>query len=188
DHQWLRKRTPFEPSARVPMLMYGHGLHDETLIPRGEVVDAPVELMDIMPTLLEIAGADVPETVEGASLLPLVRGKRGGWRDYVHGECAMVPTADSGMQYLTDGRRKYVWWPGQGVEQFFDLEQDPDEMHDLAQEASRADEIARWRQRLIAELTGRPEGFVANGKLAKLDGPTPSLLPIFDEPAKAGAV
>ena len=180
DHQWLRKRTPWEPSARIPMLLFGYKT-DPSLIPAGQVNDKPVELMDVMPTLLDIAGADIPDTVEGESMLPLMRGQRDDWRDYVHGECSMVTTADSGMQYLTDGKRKYIWWPGAGVEQFFDLEEDPNEMHDLAQQGKRADEIAQWRQRLIDELDGRPEGFVQNGALAKLDGPTAPCMPGYEK-------
>ena len=179
DHQWLRKRTPFEPSARIPMLFYSHHVHGFELQAQ-QVRDEPVELMDLMPTFLDVANIEIPDTVEGKSLLPMLRGEAPGWRDVVHGECSAVPTADSGMQYLTDGRRKYIWWPGVGVEQFFDLERDPNEMHDLAQQAGREDEIAPWRQRLVRELDGRPEGFVRNGALVTLGGPTPSILPGFE--------
>ena len=165
DHRWLRKRTPWEPSARVPMLLAGPG------VPRGRVDDRPVELMDVMPTLLGAAGVAVPESVEGMSLLGHDR------REYVHGECAAVPTTNSGMQYVTDGRRKFCWWPGRGEGQFFDLEADPRELRDRIDDPSRADQVARWRSRLVAELDGRPEGFVVDGRLAKLAGPTPVVLP-----------
>jgi len=177
DHQWIRKRNAYEPSAHVPLLLrlpQGLGLEQRC------VMEQPVELMDIMPTLLEAAGADAPEGMDGRSLLPLLRGE-GGWRDYVHGECSSVPTLNSGQQYLTDGRRKYVWLPGRGQEQFFDLEQDPREMHDLAADPSRAEEVALWRSRLTEELKGRPEGFVVDGRLVKLDGPTPPYLPGYKQ-------
>ena len=181
DHQWLRKRTPFEGSARVPLLIHGHGtVYDELLA--GRSPGEPVELMDLMPTLLEAAGAAVPETVEGRSLFSLLRGDGGPWRDWLHGECSEVPTAGSGMQYLTDGKRKYIYWPGLGQEQFFDLERDPQECHDLAGLAARRDEIAPWRRRLIETLADRPEGFVRDGALAQLDGPTPSCLPGYETP------
>ncbi len=179
DHQWLRKRTPYEPSARVPMMFQFRGTHDYGVTP-GQKIDRPVELMDLMPTLLELAGAPIPESVEGASLLPLMRDPQSAWREYVHGECAAVTSADSGMQYLTDGRRKYIWWPGQGREQFFNLEADPQELHDLAQAGERSEEIATWRERLVAELTGRPEGFVQEGKLVKLAGPTSLYMPGYE--------
>ena len=49
------------------------------------------------------------------------------------------------MHYLTDGRRKYIWFPATNEEQFFDLEADRQELRNLA--AERPDEVAQWRQR-----------------------------------------
>jgi len=178
DQQWIRKRNAFEPSARIPFLVR---FPERMGLPQRRVVDAPVELMDIMPTLLQAADVSIPDTVEGRSLLPLLRGE-GGWRDYIHGECAAIPTAGTGMQYLTDGRSKYIWYPGTGHEQFFDLAQDPNEMMDLADDPSRSDEVDHWRALLIREIDGRPEGFTDGKKLLKLGGPTPLCLPGYERP------
>ncbi len=180
DHQWIRKRSAYEPSARVPFLV---NLPGRVGIAGGRAIDAPVELMDVMPTLLDLAGCDVPETCDGRSLVPLMRGDAGDWRAFVHGECAEMPTAGTGQQYLTDGHRKYIWLPGQGQEQYFDLDADPREMHDLAADPDRADEVAAWRERLVEMLAGRPEGFTEGGRLRKLDGPTAFCLPGFERPA-----
>jgi arylsulfatase A-like enzyme len=178
DHQWIRKRSAYEPSARIPFVLRlppGMGIEG------GREVHELVELMDVMPTLLEAAGAPIPETVDGRSLLPLLRGDAADWRPYLHGECAEVPEAGgTGMQYLTDGRRKYIWHPGTGVEQYFDLEADPREMHDLAADPDRADEVAGWRGRLVEELEGRPEGFVESGHLRVLGRMTPFCLPGYE--------
>ena len=173
DHQWIRKRIPYEGSVRVPMLLR---FPDSMQLPQQQVIDRPVELMDVMPTLLDAVQVDVPGTCEGRSLLPLLRGE-GTEREYVHGECSEIPTMNSGMQYLTDGRRKYVWWPGTGWEQFFDLENDPMEMEDLADDPSRSEEVAGWRARLVRELTGRAEGFTDGEVLLILNGPTPTVVP-----------
>lgn len=135
-----------------------------------------------MPTLLEAAGVSIPDSVEGRSLLPLLRGASDEWRPFLHGECCDIPTLKSGMQYLTDGRRKYIWFPGLGREQFFDLEQDPREMNDLASQPDRAEEIAVWRERLTKELEGRPEGFVCGGRLVQVPGPTTPCLPGWERP------
>jgi choline-sulfatase len=182
DHQWLRKRTPFEGSARVPLAIHAPGTAYAGTV-GGRTVEEPVELMDLMPTLLEAAGAPIPDTVEGRSLFSLLRGDGPAWRDAVHGECSNVATANSGMQYLTNGKRKYIWWPGLGQEQFFDLERDPEEREELAATGARASEIAAWRQRLIETLADRPEGFVRGGELARLDGPTPPHMPGFEQPS-----
>ncbi len=177
DHQWIRKRSPYEGSAHIPMLMR---FPDSMGLQQRVAPEEPVELMDIMPTLLEAAGVDIPDTVDGSSLLALLRGE-GKWRDYQHGECSAVPTLNSGQQYLTDGKVKYAWFPGMGKEQFFDLDRDPQEMQDLAEAPERAEEMARWRSRLIKELEGRPEGFVKGGELQKLQGQTPPCLPGYEQ-------
>ena len=172
DHHRNRKTAAYEGSARIPLLMkFPKGMD----VPQSRVIDAPVELMDVMPTLLDAVDVPLPETVEGRSLLPLLRGE-GGWREYVHGETARItqapPDRPTGMQYLTDGKRKYIWFPAWGKEQLFDLEQDPQEMTDLSRDPGRAEEIALWRSRLAAELAGRPEGFSDGKTLHTLDGPT----------------
>lgn len=175
DHQWLRKRNPYEPSARVPFMIK---FPDSMGLPQEQVIDKPIELMDMMPTLLDAAGVEIPDTVDGESLLPIIRDSDADWREYVHGECAQVPSSNSGMQYVTDGKKKYVWLPGQDVEQLFDLETDPREMVNLADDPDYADEMALWRGRLIQELEGRSEGFTDGEKLLKQDGPTAGKLEI----------
>ena len=162
QHQWIRKRSGYEGSARVPFLLRTPARMN---LGRGQVLDQPVELMDVMPTLLDLAGVPIPEEVDGSSVLPLLRGET-SWREYVHGECSRLETLDSGTQFLTDGTRKYIWYPGPGKEQFFDLETDPDEMVDLA--LDRPAEVAIWRERIIRQLADRPEGFV---EVATLAGP-----------------
>jgi len=177
DHQWFRKRNAFEPSARVPYLIK---LPPSMGPESGQVRDEVVELMDLMPTLLDAAGVDVPASCDGRSLLPLIRGESDDWREYLHGECAAVPTINSGMQYVTDGRRKYIYYPGTGDEHFFDLEADPREMHNLTDEPGRAGELEQWRGRLIRELEGRPEGFVKDGRLQVLSGNSPFCMPGYE--------
>jgi choline-sulfatase len=178
DHQWLRKRNAFEGSARIPFIVR---FPESMGVEQGQVRDEPVELMDVMPTLLEAAGIDTPDTVDGSSLLPLVRGTNERWREYVHGECSTVPTIDSGMQYLTDGHRKYIWYPGTGAEHYFDLDADPNEMHNLADSPAHREELAEWRARLVSELAGRPEGFTDGTELTPVGGPTPHCLPGFEQ-------
>ncbi|MFN3147333.1 MAG: arylsulfatase [Paracoccaceae bacterium] len=179
DHQWLRKRVPYEGSANIPFLLR---LPKSMGVAQGRAVDRPVELMDVMPTLLDIAGVEVPETVDGKSVMPLIRGEDTGWRDWLHGECTRIVTMNSGVQFITDGREKYVWYPGPGIEQFFDLVADPQEMTNLADDPVHAARVALFRDRLIATLDGRPEGFVRDGRLQVLGGDTQMFLPGFNRP------
>ncbi|MFW6038975.1 MAG: sulfatase-like hydrolase/transferase [bacterium] len=177
DHQFFGKLVPYEPSARVPLVMR---FPPSMGLPTDWACDQPVELMDIMPTLLEVAGAPIPDSVEGRSVLALLKGG-GPWRDYIHGECSRVCGLNSGVHYLTDGRWKYIWWPGLGREQLFDLKNDPQELNDLAHRDTEQKRLDEWRLRLAHELTGRPEGFVdSHGMLRRLEGPTTYCLPGFE--------
>ena len=106
-----------------------------------------------MPTLLEFAGAGIPDTVEGRSMLPLLRGESAEWHEYVHIEHA--PT----HHCLTDGEGKYIWFVADGREQFFRLTDDPTECHDLTTDPREAGQISHWRRLLVNELEDRAEGF-----------------------------
>lgn len=156
DHHLHRKGYPYEGSARIPLLLAGPG------IPAGVVRGEVAELRDVMPTLLDAAGLPVSNGLEGRSLLPLARGEQVAWRQWLHGEHTLF---DQSIQWLTDGRHKYVWFSGDGREQLFNLEQDPQECHDLARHPAHADRVAEWRARLVAELRGRPDRHVAGDVL-----------------------
>lgn len=177
DHQWIRKRNGFEGSCRIPFMI---NFPDSMEIEQGKRSNALVELMDVMPTLLDAVGVQAPEGMDGDSLMPVVRGEKTSIRDVAHGECAAIPTIDSGMQYMTDGRRKYIYYPADGSEQLFDLENDPDEMIDLAPDAKFGAELETWRDRLTVELDGRPEGFVKDGRLTPVGRPTPLAFPEYE--------
>ncbi|CAN5430300.1 arylsulfatase [soil metagenome] len=155
DHDHWRKTLPYEGSARVPLLLRGPN------VPAGAVCDDVVELRDVMPTLLDCAGLEVPASVEGHSILPRLRGdKNVPWREYLHGEHAYYGQS---VHYIVDGKRKYIWLSGTGQEQLFDLANDPTELHDIAAKAT--DDLNQMRGWLIKELTGREEGYVAGNKL-----------------------
>ena len=131
-------------------------------IKQEKVIDRTVELMDIMPTLLDIAEVEIPSSVDGQSLLPLIYDKNVHWCNHVHGECTQIPTLNSGMQYLTNDKSKYIWYPGLEQEQYFDLENDPNEMNDLTNNPHYTDELDDRHSILINQLKDRPEGFVNN--------------------------
>ncbi|GIX06007.1 MAG: hypothetical protein KatS3mg115_0410 [Candidatus Poribacteria bacterium] len=66
----------------------------------GQVIDAVVGLQDVMPTLLEAAGLEIPPTVDGRSLLPFLRGEQPNarWRRYIHGEHCTCYAPEQEMQ------------------------------------------------------------------------------------------
>lgn len=164
DHNLVAKALPFEGSARLPFILrLPPKLRSDAM--RKEV-DAVIELRDLLPTFCDLAGAKIPEQVDGQSILPLCHGDddggNSGWRPYLHGE--HTSGAEGGAnQWLTDGHEKYVWFTQTGRELLFNLDDDPTELHDLS--ATEPARIDHWRDRLIEELSGREEGFVQGGSL-----------------------
>jgi len=177
DHYLWRKTYPYEPSARIPLIVK---FPKSLGVPAGRVSDRVVELRDIMPTALEVAGVEVPETVDGESLLRVARDPRSPWREYLHGEHCTCYSPVTEHQYVTDGKRKYIWFPRTGQEQFFDIESDPTESRNLVSDPARRAEVALWRERLVRELQSRNAGLVRDGHLVRQDRPIVS--PWRDKP------
>lgn len=86
DHYHWRKTYPYEGSSHIPFLVkWPAGA--EGMLPR---VDVPVELRDVLPTMLAAAGADVPADMDGRPLQGPARGETGNWRRYIdleHAAC-----------------------------------------------------------------------------------------------------
>lgn len=156
DHYMWGKSVPYQGSVRIPLLIQMPDGYDW---PKGQVVDHAVCLEDLMPTMLELAGVSIPETVEGTSLAGLLRGEQASGSRRLHIQCAPL------HHTLTDGREKYIWFAGDGREQFFRLTDDPDELHDLAHRPEQADRVSYWRSEMIEQLRDCPEGFTDGHRL-----------------------
>ncbi len=160
DHNWYRKSLPFEGSAGIPFLLYDPAnlLH----LPLGGKCDTLVELRDVMPPLLDLAGARIPETVDGKSVLPLLRGEEKCHREYIHGEHFYDAASN---HFIVTEKEKYIWFSQDGRELYFDLSQDPGECHDCSKEPGCQKRIEELRKKLIEELTEREEGYTDGKKL-----------------------
>lgn len=170
DHNLWRKTYAYEGSAHVPLIVR---------LPasmRGDVAaqsSRPVALQDIMPTILDAVGASIPSTVDGRSLMQLFRGDESEWREYIHGEHSMCYDVSAEMQYLTDGRWKYIWFPRTGREQLFDLSVDPYECDEITDVAA----LEPWRRRLVDILEPRKCGLVESGRLVRVPHDEPIVSP-----------
>ena len=110
DHGLWTKQNCFENEVRIPMIIQGPGVE------RGLIDDRLVSIEDIYPTLLELAGIDVPEHVDGLSM---VGNKQ---RDTV----TAVKLADaSGCRMIRDKQYKLVYFPAGNQRLLFDLKNDP---------------------------------------------------------------
>jgi len=94
-HGWL----VYQSQALVPWILYSSG----GSLPRGVVIDRPVRLLDLMPTLLDFAGVEGPEEMVGSSLMPLIRGtqERVGLPDHFVVE-TQLRSADKIAVYASD--------------------------------------------------------------------------------------
>jgi arylsulfatase A-like enzyme len=161
-HHWSLSHG-FEGTARVPFLVK---LPETVESERGVQIDRLVGLEDLMPTVLDAVGVDIPETVDGESVLGLIDDPTGAdWREHYHGEHEAVYHPDNATQYVVAEGMKYIWNPATGGEVLFDLEADPKETTDLTGEANYEEIYTDLRQRLIDELSGRPEEFTDGDQL-----------------------
>jgi arylsulfatase A-like enzyme len=137
-HGLMGKQNLYE-HVKPPLLFAGPG------IPHGQS-DALVYLFDLFPTICDLAGVMTPEVVEGRSLLPVIQGRQPSVRPWLFGayrDC---------QRMIRDGRWKLIAYRAGGTRntQLFDLRNDPDELHNLADDPKYADQRGRL-QKLLAE-------------------------------------
>ena len=133
--------------------------------------------MDVMPTLLDACGIDIPDTVDGRSVLPLLRGET-GWRETIHGEhCYETGSA----HFIVTSRDKFIWYSHTGKEQYFDLVSDPQELNNRIDDESCQERIKHLRRALIDDLKGREEGHTDGEKLIPGRPCSPILKAVFPD-------
>ncbi len=131
DHGLIQKGCRFyEGLVRVPMIWSWAGQFSE-----GVRSSALVELTDIMPTLFDVVGLEIPDYVVGQSLVPLLTGEQAldKHRDYVRCEYidALDLPDDSYATMYFDGRYKLSVYHSHHLGELYDLQVDPDEFNDL---------------------------------------------------------
>jgi arylsulfatase A-like enzyme len=149
------KRLFYEGSAQVPMLLVG--VKGDKRVAQEGVDRRLVGLQDVMPTLLDLAGVAVPDTVEGLSMTGDKR------RDAIVGECREDANA---TRMAHDGRHKLLWYPAGNFVQLFDLERDPTEISDEAANPSYAGVRRRLEAALVDHAYGVDVEWVRDGRLA----------------------
>ena len=137
SHGLLGKQSIYEHSMKCPLVLIGNG------IPAGEQRQAFTYLMDIFPTVLEYTGVEIPQPVEGRSLLASVKDAEVAVRDSV-----FLPFLKL-MRSCRDDQYKVIYYPPINHVQLFDLKSDPDEMINLAGQPEYAEIQARLTARLL---------------------------------------
>ena len=141
------KRAAYEPSMRIPLLM-----RYPLRVKAGTECDALVLNIDLAPTLLELAGAAAPASMQGRSWMGAAAGSDAGRRSFLY-------------EYFREGdkrfnrpsvtavrtpRWKYITYPSleTGIEELYDLEADPHELRNLAASPAHATQLEAMKKEL----------------------------------------
>jgi len=145
SHKLEHKSILYEEASRIPFLMSCNGRIEPGLVDNTHLVSNG---LDLLPTLCDYAGVEPPAGLAGASVRPLAEGKSPAWRDHVCQE------SQNGRMVRTDRFKYCVYESGENREQFTDLENDPGETQNLANDSGFAPEIKRHRA-LLGEWVER---------------------------------
>ena len=148
SHGLMGKQNIYEHSVRVPFIISGPG------IPQGKATDALCYLYDIYPTLCERAGVPTPGTVQFRSLNPVIEKPDAEFRGHL--SLGFM----SWQRGVRDKRYKLIeYCVGEKRHtQLFDLLKDPDETHNLADDAAHAETLARLRDTLRQDRVALNDG------------------------------
>jgi Arylsulfatase A and related enzymes len=144
EHGWFDKRFMYEESFRTPLVMR---------LPGGKKGDINelVQNIDYAPTMLDLAGVEIPEDIQGKSLLPLLKGEKTEWRDALYYHYYEFPDEHAVKRHYgcRDNRYKLIhFYDDIDKWEFFDLENDPSEMKNLIDDSAYEGEIKRMREKL----------------------------------------
>ena len=141
EHGLLGKQNMYEHSVKPPLVLVGPG------IPANEKREALVYLQDILATTLELAEVEKPEFVEFDSLLPLAKGAPDA-----KGRDSMIGSYINAQRMIRVGDYKLVVYPTSNTLLLFNLEEDPHEMNNLADEEAQKERVSELLEQLKTEL------------------------------------
>jgi N-acetylglucosamine-6-sulfatase len=154
------KRTAHEESIRIPLLVRFPRLTSPGAVNREMVLN-----IDVLPTLVDLAGADIPRHIQGRSFVPLLTGKSVPWRDSFLYEYFMedwVPGIPSVYAVRTK-EWKYMMYPDikaglepyetlQDMDELYNLSKDPHELKNLADNPEYSSQLNRMKAEIHLQL------------------------------------
>ncbi len=135
-HGFMGKQNMYEHSMKAPLIVVGPDA------PANQRVQAPVYLQDIMPTTIELAGADVPDHVQYRSLMPLIT------RESTVGYDAIYGAYMDKQRMIRVDNYKLIHYPTINQYRLFDLGPDPDEKHNLADKKTHTPTLRKMKNQL----------------------------------------
>jgi arylsulfatase A-like enzyme len=148
EHGLAGKWFIYEESIRVPLIIFDPRLPAES---RGRVVKEKTLNIDFAPTLLTMAGMPVPDEMQGRSLQPLIsREPVLNWRSSFYFQHSFGPAIIPPSEGVRSERWSYVRWtaPNPGIEELYDLRNDPWQERNLASVPAHAGTLNELRAEL----------------------------------------
>ena len=146
----------YENSVRIPLILSAPA---SCSLPCGKIDDRLAELKDVMPTLLELADVDIPDCVEGRSLLAPSE------RDYCYGE---LWEDDRATKMIRTKEYKLIYYPVGNIFQFFDIKNDPNELNNLIDNPDYSHLINEFKEKMKSSLYGEDLRFIKEGEFIGL--------------------
>lgn len=169
SHGLLGKQNLYDHGMKVPLFFAGPG------VKKGKS-DALVYLLDVFPSVCELAGVKPPGGLDAVSFAPVLQGKTDKGRDSLFLAYRDVQRA------VRDERWKLIRYPEVEVTQLFDLKNDPDELKNLAGEAGQKERVAK----MLAQMTGWQKRLNDAAPLTVANPASPKWTPPSAEEMKAG--
>ncbi len=182
DHYLMQKLGFYDQSYRVPLIVADP--RNDFDGGRGQIVDVHTEHVDVTPTLLELLDATIPLQCDGRSLRAFLTGSRPPhWRDEAHWEWDLrdaghrafeqqygVTMEELSLAVLRDAHGKYVQFSGYPKlpSVFFDYDDDPDELHNRANDPAYAPKVLDYAQRMLAWRLRHADRTLSGMKLSGL--------------------
>jgi arylsulfatase A-like enzyme len=149
-HGRMKKNIFYDEAARVPFLVKWPGVAIA-----GSTCDACLNSVDVMPTLLGLAGAEIPADVEGMDLSHCVRGETGPEPEFAFlqntGACAAWQNGHE-WRALRDKQYTYAVYRVDGKELLFDNQADPYQARNLVDDPAFAEVLARCQNQLETRM------------------------------------
>ena len=142
EHGQWQKMTLFERSARVPLLVAAPGARGN-----GRACGRTVELVDLYPTLADLAGLPAPAGLEGESLRPLLEDPQAPWSFPAYTQVRRGARVE-GRSVRTERYRYTEWDGGRAGAELYDYQRDPGEFENLAADPRHAETVAEMKRQL----------------------------------------
>ena len=149
EHGLWQKMTLFEESARVPLIVSAPGIRAA-----GRSSPRLAELVDVYPTIADLAGLPAPDTLPGRSLRPLLDDPNRDWKKAALTQLRRNSPEGPypGFSLRTERFRYTEWDGGRRGEELYDMEKDPRELKNLVAEPEHAETLVLLKKQLREAL------------------------------------